>query len=1344
VSQVLLQRPPRRPAAGPGLDHIPVAAPPVPSSGGSIGWWTYLLPVLGAGGAMVFALVNPQPVYLVAGGLFLVASVTSGVAMYFQQRASQHQRIRQARELYQDHLERVRDEAREVARRQSDEARLEHPAPEALWTVAVSPARVWERRWGDRDFLEVRVGVGPRPLARPIRIESAAGPLTEIDAVSAHAARRLLARHAAVAGLPLTVRLAEAGMVAIAGHPPTARALARSLVCQAAAFHAPEDLRVVVCAGAVAAAEWEWVKWLPQAQAPGRGAPVSARDLVELVELLGGEVEERRADRVRRRGPGEASLTMGRAGAPDAGREPEPRVQQHLLVVMDGAGPAARLAALLGPPGGIGMTVVEVGATRSGATDGQVDLEIAVDARGGLAVEWPHRRWAAAAGTADAAGPRLAESLARLLAPLRLSAEGQDGRHLTDTVPVARLLGIETDRALDTERLWRDRPPRERLRVPLGLDAEGEPVILDLKESAQGGMGPHGLVVGATGSGKSELLRTMVTGLAVTHPPEILSLVLIDFKGGATFAGMAGLPHVAGVITNLQDDLALVDRMRDALFGEQLRRQELLRRAGNLDSVREYQRVRAAGADLEPMPFLLIIVDEFGELLASRPEFIDLFVTIGRVGRSLGMHLLLASQRLDEGRLRGLESHLSYRIALRVFSSGESRAVLGVPDAYTLPPIPGSAYLKVDAAAPLRFKVASASAPLPAAGLLPGGPAAVPLSPFVALAPGDLAADGTGQGESAPDDGRPGAVQVIVEQLHDASRRAHQIWLPPLERALSLDHLLPPPAVTAGRGLAADGWPGAGRLQVPLGLVDRPTEQTKEVLVADLGGAGGHLAIVGAPQAGKSTLLRTLLLAFALTHTPWEVQFYGIDFGGGLLQGMEGLPHVGTVCGRFEPERIRRVVGEVSALLDRREQLFRTRTIDSAAAFRDQRASGALEDEPFGDVFLVVDNWAALRQELEDLEPEILDIAARGLGYGVHLVITANRWMEVRNNLRDSIAARLELHLNDPTDSDVDRRAAAAVPAGVPGRGLTPQRQLFQAALPRVDGRASAADLQASLELLISRVASAWSGPSAPPARVLPQRLPAATLPGPGADTAPGVPVGVAEPDLEPLYMDLVGAEPHLVVFGDGESGKTNLLRTYLAGLMARSDPERTSFVIVDYRRTLLDAVEPRYLLAYAGSAPAAADAVRGLCGMLAARLPGSEVSVEELRRRAWWTGPELYVVVDDYDLVVTPSANPLLLLVDFLAQGRDVGLHLLVARRSGGASRALFEPVLQRLRDLGTQGLLLSGDRQEGPLVGGVAPMPQPPGRGVLVRRRQPPRLVQIAWSGAAEGDLTPHRPSP
>ena len=193
-------------------------------------------------------------------------------------------------------------------------------------------------------------------------------------------------------------------------------------------------------------------------------------------------------------------------------------------------------------------------------------------------------------------------------------------------------------------------------------------------------MGPHGLLVGATGSGKSELLRTLVIGLAVTHSSERLNFVLVDFKGGATFLGLDRLPHTSAVITNLAEELPLVDRMYDALHGELVRRQELLRAAGNYRAHSGTTSGPAnAGRPLRPLPSLFVIVDEFSELLSTKPEFIELFVMIGRLGRSLGVHLLLASQRLEEGRLRGLETHLSYRIGLRMFSGMESRAVLGVP-----------------------------------------------------------------------------------------------------------------------------------------------------------------------------------------------------------------------------------------------------------------------------------------------------------------------------------------------------------------------------------------------------------------------------------------------------------------------------------------------------------------------------------------------------------------------------------------------------------------------------------------------------------------------------------------
>jgi S-DNA-T family DNA segregation ATPase FtsK/SpoIIIE len=884
-----------------------------------------------------------------------------------------------------------------------------------------------------------------------------------------------------------------------------------------------------------------------------------------------------------------------------------------------------------------------------------------------------------------------------------------------ETVELPSLLGINDVGTIEAGTFWRPATTAQ-LRVPVGVTLEGQPLHLDLKESALGGMGPHGLVVGATGSGKSEFLRTLVGALAITHAPEQLSFVLVDYKGGATFSGVADLPHVAGVITNLENDLSLVDRMHDALFGEQRRRQELLRAAGGLGSVHEYQQLRATGVDLKPLPSLLIIVDEFAELLTAKPDFIDLFVSIGRLGRSLGMHLLLSSQRLEEGRLRGLESHIRYRVGLRTFSAQDSRAVLGVPDAYELPSEPGVGYLKVDMTTFTRFK-----------GALISMPYAAPDGREPSVEPGASS--------------RRSVLDVVVRRLADAPR-VHQVWLPPLEPVTTLDQLLPGLAVESQRGLVATGWHGVGRLVVPIGLVDRPAEQRRGLVEIDAAGSGGNLVVVGAPQTGKSTLLRTVVTAFALTHTPTEVQFYCIDYGGGGLATLEGLPHVGSVASRLEPDKVRRLIAEVDGILARREELFRARGIDSAVSLRALRQAGSLPEEQLADVFLVIDNWPALRRTFEDIEESVLDLAARGLGYGIHVIVTVNRWMDIRANLRDSLGGILELRLTETAESSIDRKVASNVPVAAPGRGLTPEKLHFQTAVPRIDGKTNALDFQAGVEDLVARVASSWSGPTAPPVRLLPTVVNAHQLPAPGADHGRGVPVGVVETDLSPLYLDLTGSEPHFLVFGDGESGKTTFLRTFITGLCARHSHKAVRVGIIDYRRTLLETVQPDYLGFYAGAAPAAADAVAAVRAALIKRLPGSDVPAAQLRARNWWQGPELYVVVDDYDLVAT-AANPLSGLLEFVAQGRDLGFHLILARRVAGAQRALFEPVLQQIKELGNSGIILSGDRGEGPLLGTSRAAASPPGRGLLVRRKEQPIRIQVAWTPESTSSADPIPPS-
>jgi S-DNA-T family DNA segregation ATPase FtsK/SpoIIIE len=914
------------------------------------------------------------------------------------------------------------------------------------------------------------------------------------------------------------------------------------------------------------------------------------------------------------------------------------------------------------------------------------------------------------------------------------------------------LLRLSDAAQIDPRAVWRPRNARERLRVPIGVTPDGTPVELDIKESAENGMGPHGLCIGATGSGKSEFLRTLVLSLVTTHSPDLLNLVLVDFKGGATFLGLDPLPHVAAVITNLEEELAMVDRMRDALAGEMNRRQELLRSAGNFANVGEYEKARANGASLDPLPALFVIVDEFSELLSQKPDFADLFVMIGRLGRSLRVHLLLASQRLEENKLRGLDSHLSYRIGLRTFSAGESRQVLGITDAYHLPSVPGSAYLKTDADDPLRFNSTYVSGPYiaprrvrRAAGRTVGRQAvevftAAPVVVRERSVPANVELPDLDQLEAMLSDETPGAqertlLQVVVERLTGYGNPAHEVWLPPLDVSPTVDILLTQPNWRSIENRRGD-------LKLPIGVVDKPYEQKRDALIIDLSGGRGNVAVAGGPQSGKSTTLRTIVMAAAATHTPRQVQFYCIDLGGGSLAALAGLPHVGSVASRLEQDRVRRTIAEMTALLRQREERFLALGIENMAEFRRRRAErvrlpageGAadlLDSDQFGDVFLVIDGWGVFREEFEPLEGAVNALAAQGLSYGIHLIIAASRWLEIRPVIKDQIGTRLELRLGDPSDSDMNRRAAVHIPVGRPGRGITPDGLHMLLALPRLDADVDPATLAAGVATAKEQLTDLYGDNRAPVVRMLPARLDRA---GVVADTESGgsalswtrVVLGRGESELQPVLIDFA-TQPHLMIFGDVECGKTMVLRNIITGIVERSTAQQARVILIDYRRTLLGVVEGPHLAGYSTSSQTSVGMLAEVADYLGQRLPPSDITPAQLRERSWWTGPEIYVVVDDYDMVA--SHNPLVPLLEYLPQARDIGLHVIVARRAGGASRALYDPVLGALKDLSVDALLMSAPKDEGILLGGFRSTKLPPGRAAYVSRSRETEMVQIAY---------------
>jgi len=1313
MTTTLVKRPARIEPPSTQTSPLSIEAPPMrgQAAPAMAGASMMMMPIMSGTGSVTVAITQrDRPIVAVAAMLALIGSIAIGVVMMISQRSGTKRQVREGRERYLDYIEALRHTVRDQIADQRAEQSWRHPRTDELLDICRDNARRWERRPSHADFLSVRLGTGEVPLASGLTLDADTGPLNDFDPVCLQAAQELIERYALLRDQPITLGLAGVGQTSVIGRAPLRRAMATTMALQLAALHSPNDLQIALVRSDDTAADWDWIKWLPHAQSQAFDGDLQARrveaDVPSMVDLLAPELESR-LDRLQR-------ARGGAVGGP------------HLVVIVDGEGlqpghhvtspdPQVPLAAL-------GVHVVSLlDSQRQEPETVQERIEIGDDGSVALGSR-------PAPFTIDMSAPGLPSAVARVLSALRLTVEDAgDTDGLTDTVGLPEILGVRDPAKLDLGRSWRPRALRDLLRVPIGVGATGQTVWLDLKESAHGGMGPHGLVVGATGSGKSEMLRTLVSSLVIGHGPDRLALMLVDFKGGATFASMEHIPHIAGMITNLQDDLTLVDRMRDALFGEMQRRQEILKEAGNLPNVTAYQDRIDAGEPLEPLPHLLVIVDEFSELLTAKPDFAELFVAIGRIGRSIGVHLLLATQKLEMGKIRGLESHLSYRISLRTFSEGESRDAIGVPDAFHLPPEPGSGYLKVDTTVFDRFKAALVSSTY--VPPVDGPKTAVPVVPFVALnglgawLAQQAAAEAQVEKVAAERPTSSTVLDVLCDQIAAAGAAdVRPVWLEPLPSELPLGDLV-----------SIDDTADPTTCVAVLGTVDDPTHQSQFPLAWDFTGGGANLVVSGSPQTGKSTLIRTMVLSMAMAYAPGDVSFYCIDYGGGSLSALQRVPHVASVASRVDPERISRTVNDVRAALNHRESMFREHGLESMAAFRRARAAGSLGDEP-GDIFLIVDGWGTFRDEFDDLDYAIADLAARGTNFGVHVIVTVTQNMQVRMRMQGSMGGRLELRINDAYDSEFDRKIMEQIPREINGRGITGTRQaanLFQAALPVLElPDTTGTDLggaESAQQALIDGIVAKWGDRSVTKVAVLPRLVPFVDLP-PIQLGDKGVLVGLSELNLGPAEIDIYGADPHLQVYGDGETGKSNLLKLLIKNLVSAHTPDEIGIVVVDYRRSLLDVVPEDYLLTYATSLDQTATMAAEVSSAILARVPGPDVTSEQLRSRTWWSGLEVFVIVDDYDLVATSQGDPLRAFVDLLPQGRDLGFHLVLARRTGGMSRAVFEPLIQSLIDLSTPGFMFSGDRLEGRLIGGHPSRRLPKGRAMYVTRDGSTSLVQTA----------------
>ena len=764
-------------------------------------WLAALIPALAAG-ALAWLLHSPT---------FLLFALLSP-AMLLGTAFGDRLHLRRSRRS-DDVTRRVRDASDEQAvatalRAETAARRARHPDPVVIGRAATVPTTtLWQRRRpDDDDVLTLRIGSAELTSSARVRRDGSTEPAGRLTAV------------------PMTIDLRD-GPVGVIGPPDVLDGLARCLVTQLAVLHPPSTVELALfLADQAGEARWRWARWLPHL---GERVARSSGQCRDLAEQLSAPTGDRWTVAVIDRAVGAAQFA-------------QPALFDQPAQSSDRGAPIRRTALVFGdsltdlPPWCVGT--LDLWADRGGGDTG----EPVIDQTGEPVIDQVGEGWA--------------EAVARALAPL------SDAAGVGPTPERCALLDLlDVEGPTVAELLERWAASTGRADTALGTTADGR-LELDLERD-----GPHVLVAGTTGSGKSELLRTLVLGLALQHPPDELSFVLVDYKGGAAFAECAGLPHVLGSVTDL--DAHLTRRALHSLDAELRRRERLLAAAGASD-LDGYRRTAT-----QPLARLVIVVDEFAALADTLPDFLSGLVSVAQRGRSLGVHLVLATQRPGTAVTPEIRANTACRIALRVIEAAESSDIIGVPDAAALSSRrPGRALLSGDGA-PVEFQTARVE------GIDRARVSEVTVERLGPWRGRQSIGAVTSRSETS-------CAQIVEVVRRAAAERGVAPGVGPWSAPL--------PAL-----LAAGSLPSSGAQLVPFGLVDRPSEQRQDILALDLDLPSSWL-VVGGPRSGRTTTLLSVVLAAAAASSPADLEIYVIDGAGPLATVLNGLPHVATCLGPDE------------------------------------------------------------------------------------------------------------------------------------------------------------------------------------------------------------------------------------------------------------------------------------------------------------------------------------------------------------------------------------------------------------------------------------------------------------
>ncbi|MDT0306360.1 FtsK/SpoIIIE domain-containing protein [Streptomyces sp. DSM 44917] len=1256
-------------------------------------WLMAILPVVGA---VAMASLTGRWIFLMMAFMSPIMMLSNYFMDKKRGRISHAQKVAE----YGERKARIEKDARDALIAERFARRHAAPDPATVLNQATGPrTRLWERRRTDDDHLLIRVGT--HELDSEVVLND-----PEQDEHKRQVAWK-------IADAPVTLPLRTLGVVGFAGPGDSSRALGRWAVSQLAVLHSHVDVQFYVLTDGSGQYSWNWTRWLPHCR-PGPEHEVNAligtdaetvgARIAELTQLL--DARQKAAKQTRaaatsfkdpdivvvfdgsrrmrslpgvirllREGPAvsifalciddEERFLPGECQAVVIA-EPNPDRAAHGGGPSRNPGYATGFHTFLAVPGG------GPGASPGGPAPAQLADRLRVEQTGAWRIRGVRPDWVP---------PEWCELLSRSLSPIRdISGESEDAA-LPSSSRLLDVIEMEPPTAGAVAARWR--LGGQSTEAVIGESYDGA-FAIDIRRD-----GPHGLIAGTTGSGKSELLQTIVASLAVANSPDNMTFVLVDYKGGSAFKDCVQLPHTVGMVTDL--DNHLVERALASLGAELTRREHILAGVGAKD-IEDYQDlVRRNPGRLAQLPRLLIVIDEFASMVRELPDFVKGLVNIAQRGRSLGIHLLLATQRPSGVVSPEIRANTNLRIALRVTDASESSDVIDAPDAGQIAKsTPGRAYVRLGASSLVPFQSGRVG------GRRPGAVDPMAARPWT----GRLEWNDLGRGLLKRPPGAKSEeeeitdLKVLVDAIIEADQqlgypKQHSPWLPALgEKVLLRDLEHPAPL---GQLPAA-----------PYGVEDLPDQQARRSLAIDFK-TFGHMIVGGSPRSGRSQLLRTMAGSLAWIHSAADVHLYGIDCGNGALNALTKLPNCGAVVNRNQPERVRRLIKRLRGELDRRQEILAT---DALADIGEQRAA-AEPEKRLPHIVVLLDRWEGWVSTLGEIDhgaltDELYVLFREGASVGIHMVVVGDRTV-LSGRIATLTEDKYTLRLNDRGDYSHIGMPARKVP-----EEIVDGRMFRNQALTEIQVAVLAEELSGQAQAAALTAIGDWAtqrDDRLPRARrpfrvdVLPSRLTFEEAwkmrdPDAAASRLWGL-VGVGGDELLGYGPDLGQGTPAFIVAGPAKSGRSTVLT-----MLAKS-------YLKQGVRVAVAAPRPSPLRELAGQE-----------GVVAV-YTGSDLTADEVKQAVATSSrenPVVFIVDDGEDLRRAGGGEEL---KGIVTQGLELGRSLILGGDEGEICNGFtgWQVDAKKCR----RGVLLSpSTHRVGELIGAKLPRSaaaeQPtPGRGIL-----------------------------